>query len=126
MCRSGRLLLSIKKEVSGNFSFTCPVTALPVSYRRRLTLCTALSTSPPGHPGLPATTCIYVVGLLPVELNVLFILVLSFLCPRSLNIPQKNYPTLRNFLGSDRTINKMMSAALGKKKKKKKNALIIY
>ena len=29
-----------------------------------------------GHPGLPATTCIYLVGLLPVELNVLFILVL--------------------------------------------------
>ena len=36
----------------------------------------ALSTSPLSHPGLPATTCIYVVGLLPVELNVLFILVL--------------------------------------------------
>ena len=68
---SGRLLLSIKKEVSGTFSFTCPVTALPVSYRSRLTLCTALSTSPPGHPGLPATTCIYVVGLLPVELLLL-------------------------------------------------------
>ena len=57
------------KEVSGTFSFTCPVTALPVSYLRRLTLCTTLSTSPPGHPGLPATTCIYVVGLLPVELK---------------------------------------------------------
>ena len=65
----GGLLLSIKKEVSGTFSFTWPVTALPVSYLRRLTLCTTLSTSPPGHPGLPAMTCIYVVGLLPVELN---------------------------------------------------------
>ena len=75
MYGSGRLLLSIKKEVSGTFSFTCPVTALPVSYCRCLTLCTALFTSPPGHPGLPATTCIYVVGLLPVELN--FILVLQ-------------------------------------------------
>ena len=76
MYGSGGLLLSIKKEVSGTFSFTWPVTALPVSYRRRLTLCTTLSTSPPGHPGLPATTCVYVVGLLPVELNILFILVL--------------------------------------------------
>ena len=28
--------------------------------------------SPPGHAGFPATICIYVVGLLPVELNVLF------------------------------------------------------
>ena len=74
---AGRLLLSTKKEVSGTFSFTCPVTALPVSYRRRLTLCTALSTSPPGRPGSPATTCICVVGHLPVELNVLFILVLQ-------------------------------------------------
>ena len=49
-------LLSVKKEVSGTFSFTCQVTALPVSYRRRVALCTALSTSPPAHPGLPATT----------------------------------------------------------------------
>ena len=55
-----------KKKVSGAFSFTSPVTALPVSY-------TGLSTSPPGHAGLPATICIYVVGLLPVELNVLFL-----------------------------------------------------
>ena len=39
--------VSIKKEASGTFSFTCPVTALPVSYRRRLTLCTALSTWSP-------------------------------------------------------------------------------
>ena len=31
-----------KKEVSRNFPCTCPVTALPVYYRRRLTLCTAL------------------------------------------------------------------------------------
>ena len=45
MYGSGRLLLSIKKEVSGTFSFTCPVTALPVCYRRRLTLCTVLSLS---------------------------------------------------------------------------------
>ena len=37
MYGSGRLLLSIKKEVSGTFSFTCSITALPVSY-------TALST----------------------------------------------------------------------------------
>ena len=58
-----------KKEVSGTFSFTCPLTALPVAYRRCLTLCTAVSTSPPGHPGLPATTCIYVVGLLSVKLK---------------------------------------------------------
>ena len=65
-----------KKQVSGTFSFACPVTALPVSYRRRLTLCTALSTSPPGHPCLPAATCMYVVGLLPTELNVLFVFVL--------------------------------------------------
>ena len=65
-----------KKEVSGTFSFTCLVTALPGFNRGRLTLCTALSISPPGHPGLPATTCNYVVGLLPVELNVIFILVL--------------------------------------------------
>ena len=64
------------KEVSGIFYFICPVTALPVSYRIPLTLCTALSTSPPGHPGLPARTCICLVGHLPVELNVLFILVL--------------------------------------------------
>ena len=28
---------------------------------------------PPGHPGLPAATCIYVVGLLPIELNVLLL-----------------------------------------------------
>ena len=61
-----------KKEVSGTFSFACPVTALPVSYRRRLTLCPALSTSPPGHPALPATT--YVVGLLSVEVNFLLLL----------------------------------------------------
>ena len=60
MYGSGRLLLSIKKEVSGTFPSTCPVTALPVSYRRRLTQCTALSTTAPGHPGLPAETCIYV------------------------------------------------------------------
>ena len=39
--------------------------ALPVSY-------TALSTSPPGHAGLLATTCIYVVSLLPAEPNLLF------------------------------------------------------
>ena len=37
-------LLPIKNEVSGTFSFTCPATALPVSYRRGQTLCTALST----------------------------------------------------------------------------------
>ena len=36
-----------------------------------LNLCTALSTSPPGHPGLPATACICVVGLLPIDLSVL-------------------------------------------------------
>ena len=42
------------------------------SFARRLTLWTALSTSPPGHPGLPAITCICVVGFLPVELNVYF------------------------------------------------------
>ena len=34
-----------KKKYQEPFSFTCPVTALPVSYRRRLTLCTALSLS---------------------------------------------------------------------------------
>ena len=78
MYSSGRLLLSIKKEVSGTFPFTCSVTVLPVSYCRRLTLCTALSASPPGHPGLPAATCIYVVGLSPIELNVLIICKLSF------------------------------------------------
>ena len=72
MYGSGRLLLSIKKEVSGTFPFTCPVTVLRVSYRRRLNLCIALSSSPPGHPGLPAATCIYIVGLLPVKLNVPF------------------------------------------------------
>ena len=75
-----------KKKYPGTFSFTCPVTALPVSYRRRLTLCTALSTSPPGHPGLPATTCIYVVGLLPVELNFLFLpLLCCCCCPPKIN-----------------------------------------
>ena len=46
------------------FLFTCPVTALPLSYRRRLNLCTALSTIPAAHPGLPAATCICFVGLL--------------------------------------------------------------
>ena len=54
----------------------CPVRALPVSCRRRLNLCTALSTSPLGYLGLPAATCICVVGLSPIELSVLFILVL--------------------------------------------------
>ena len=74
--RSNHWAIPAPHEVSGTFSFTCPVTALPVSYRRRLTLCTALSTSPPGHPGLPVMTCIYVVGLLPVELNFLLLLLL--------------------------------------------------
>ena len=49
------------------FPFGCPVTALPVSYRRRLNSCTALSTTPAGHAGLPAATCICFVGLLPVK-----------------------------------------------------------
>ena len=55
---SGRLLLlrGRGKKVSG--TFTCPITALPVSYCTRLNMCTALSTFPPGHPGLPAATCI--------------------------------------------------------------------
>ena len=48
----------MKKDMWGTFPVTCPVTALPVSYRRRLNLCIALSTSPPGHPRLPAATCI--------------------------------------------------------------------
>ena len=59
---SDRLLLSMKKEVSG--TFTCPVTALPVSYQRRLTLCTALSTTPRGHPGFPAAKHSFYFGLL--------------------------------------------------------------
>ena len=58
---------------SGTFPFTCPVTALPVSYRRSLTLCTALSTSPPGHPALPVATFIDVVSLLAIELNILIL-----------------------------------------------------
>ena len=68
---------------------------------RRLTLCTTLSTSPPGHPGLPATTCIYVVGLLPVELNVFKNFgppkingsnsKLSLLCLHNLEKIEKNY-----------------------------------
>ena len=41
------LLPSIKKEVPGTFPLTCPVTDLTVFYRRRLTLCTALSTWSP-------------------------------------------------------------------------------
>ena len=53
------LVLSIKKEVSGTFPFICPLTAFPVSYSRHLNFCTALSTSPSDHPGLPAMTCIY-------------------------------------------------------------------
>ena len=40
----------LEKEVSGTFYFTCPVTALPVSYRRHLNLFTALSTSLPYQP----------------------------------------------------------------------------
>ena len=43
-----------QKRSIRKLSFTCLVTALPVSCRRRQTLCTALSTFPPGHPGLPA------------------------------------------------------------------------
>ena len=50
-------------KASGTFPFTCPVTALPVSYRRRLTLCTALSTSPPRF------TSRDLVSLLAIELN---------------------------------------------------------
>ena len=61
-----------KKEYQEPSLFTCPVTALSVFNRRRLTLCTALSTSPPGHPGSPAATCIYIFGLLPIELSILF------------------------------------------------------
>ena len=56
-------LLAIKTEVSRTFPFTLPVTALPVSYGRRLNFCTALSTFPPGQPGLPAATCIWVIFL---------------------------------------------------------------
>ena len=44
---SGRLLMSMKKEVTGTFLFTCSVKALPVSYFRRLNLCTPLSTWSP-------------------------------------------------------------------------------
>ena len=47
MYGSGKLHLSIKKEASGTFPLACLVTALPVSYRRRLTLCTAVSTWSP-------------------------------------------------------------------------------
>ena len=36
-----------EKKVSGTLPFICPVTALSVFYRRRLTLCTALSTWSP-------------------------------------------------------------------------------
>ena len=53
-----------KRNIRNLFPFTCPATVLPVSYRRHLTLCTALSTSPPGHPGLPAETCMSVTTLL--------------------------------------------------------------
>ena len=63
----------------GDKLFISPVTALPVSYCRCLNLCTALSTSPLGYPGLPAMTCMYVVSLLPIELNILFILVLQII-----------------------------------------------
>ena len=53
--------LSIKKEVSGTFPFW------HLSSNRRLTMCTALSSSPPppGHPGLPSATagsCVNVVA----------------------------------------------------------------
>ena len=58
------------------FPFACPVTALPVSYRRCLNSSTALSTTPAGHPGLPAATCVCFVGLLPIKRSVLLILVL--------------------------------------------------
>ena len=39
-----------------------------------------LSTSPPGHPGL-ATACICFVSLLPIKLNILFIMVLRRVTP---------------------------------------------
>ena len=61
------ILISVKKEESGIFPFTCPVTAFPVSYRGCLTLSTASSTSPLGHPGLSVAICICVVGLFPLE-----------------------------------------------------------
>ena len=64
---------------------TRPLTALLISYRRSLILCTALSTAPPGHPGLPATTCMfYVAGLLPIGRN-LFSFSTFFLGPPKIN-----------------------------------------
>ena len=47
---------------------------LCVFYCRCLNLCTALSTSLPGHPGLTPATCICVVSHLQVELSILFLL----------------------------------------------------
>ena len=42
-------------------------------YLSRNSFASFLYSSPPGHVGLPATICIYVVGLLPVNLNILFL-----------------------------------------------------
>ena len=62
-------LLSFKEEVSGTFPFPCAVNSLAV-------FLPFAQLSPPAHPAVPAATCIYAVGLSPIELNVLFILVL--------------------------------------------------
>ena len=95
-------LLPIKNEVSGTFSFTCPATALPVSYHRGQTFCTALSTWSPrsisrDHQLLPfifggqqqqkitfssiGMRPTGYVGLMPIELNVIF----CCCCPPKIN-----------------------------------------
>ena len=66
----------MEKEVSELFLLRVQ---LPVSYRRRLNLCTALSSSQHGHPGVPAATCICVVRLLPIERSVVVVVFCCFL-----------------------------------------------
>ena len=65
-----------------NLSFYVFSKGLPISYSRRLNLCIVLSTSSPGHPGLPTAPCMRVVRLLPVQLSVfdLFCFVFCLVC----------------------------------------------
>ena len=69
--------MSMKKGSIRNFSFYVSSNSF-ASFLLQTSkqLCTAVSTSPPGHPGLQAMTCICIGDLLPIELVILFILVL--------------------------------------------------
>ena len=101
-----------------------PVTALPISHRWRLDLCTSLSTSPPGHPGLPTTTCIYVVGLLSVPVRLFIVRLGNFRQYQFISMYFMQFPMKR--LGKWNYFKHTVH--IKKKKRRKKRALtkIIY